>query len=1220
MKFNSQRGVALITTLIMLSIITFTAVVFLAVTNRERASVRVTQSLFSAKSASDSGFYHAQALVIAQIMASTNRFGYDLMVSTNYVAPFYLGDEANITNIAGLQFLARAPVYIQTNATGPLDYRFFVDFNRNRFFEPNGWYEETNNLGAGMGVTNYYVGDLEWIGVLEHPEYPHSSSNRFIGRYAFLVLPAGKSLDLNFIHNYAKRLNSTMATFNDGFLRNQGVGPWEINLAAFLRDLNTNSWSYVSYETNIPPFAVRNDGTAFDDALSLLKYRYNDSYANLQTLSNAFDTNAGYLATNFIDELAHGPLMTGTGLLTVNNDSVFTNWPGGLNLHSNSVSYFDIQDLFATGRPYSTGLPNFLNTLRNSMTNNSTYDRYTFYRLLAQLGVDSATPLRTKVHLNYDNVNTHQTNFVEWAPTNFFRETAERLLSGSFGFSLVVQSNKIQLYPSNQYSAAVHRLMQVAANIYDASTNKGASYPYYPTVFRPIFTNSGTNILIHDYVEETNATFAANSYLTFEQLTNQPAGLYTNINLHGVPAVIGVKKGYPNFNEFSLQTFYRISRRMEVRKSNTNAPGPGNVSETNLMYELGISNVFGVEAWNSYTNPFPRDLVMTIGHDMTIVLTNQLGSNLWGPVTLTTTTNINIPANSWIGANAIYANPTNFLLPLSNSYTFLTNSQFFVNTTPIFQPSKDRLAYFETNNSASRYFYVPEWGLAISNRVRYLLTDNGRVVDFVNVADLNEAINLTEELATQPTGFSDLNGLWDTNRVNASTNVTVPTLGMIKQMDISLGRTPATWQDYNLPPVPSKDLAIAQFQKFMFGPGFAGNPRYRRLVVTNLNMQVPYTPSAVVYHRRSWQANDPLVHYMREDLTDLRQPSKSTYAQTFPPGATTLTNLYALSNLRQLNDVYTPWAGRRYPGGPSLDATNQYAYDYMVKDPMVRWSDDWNFPAGKFGSIGWLGRVHRGTPWQTLYMKAPAAPNDAANNFLWTRWSGDSTTNSAAHPTNDWTIVDIFTVDVDDRASRSKLSVNQTNIAAWSAVLSGVLVLSNRIDYEDFFNNPPSRAQEFDDLAITPGTPQMLAIYNGINAYRDTLTNQTPTNVFTRLGQILGVPQLTVELTNSPNNSPYVNFTSLNAAYGVTDVVLERIPQQILSLLTVEDHPRVVIYAYGQSLRPADRSIVVSGPYRGLCTNYQITGEVLTRAAVRFENAPATPRAVVENFTVLSTD
>ena len=36
--------------------------------------------------------------------------------------------------------------------------------------------------------------------------------------------------------------NLGMGGGNDGFLRNQGVGSWEINLAAFLADLNNNVW------------------------------------------------------------------------------------------------------------------------------------------------------------------------------------------------------------------------------------------------------------------------------------------------------------------------------------------------------------------------------------------------------------------------------------------------------------------------------------------------------------------------------------------------------------------------------------------------------------------------------------------------------------------------------------------------------------------------------------------------------------------------------------------------------------------------------------------------------------------------------------------------------------------------------------------------------------------------------------------------------------------
>jgi hypothetical protein len=48
-----------------------------------------------------------------------------------------------------------------------------------------------------------------------------------------------------------------------------------------------------------------------------------------------------------------------------------------------------------------------------------------------------------------------------------------------------------------------------------------------------------------------------------------------------------------------------------------------------------------------------------------------------------------------------------------------------------------------------------------------------------------------------------------------------------------------------------------------------------------------------------------------------------------------------------------------------------------------------------------------------------------------------------------------------------------------------------------------------------------------------------------------------------------------------------------------------VIFAYGQSLKPADHSILTSGQFLGMCTNYQITGEVATRTVVRFE--PSSP-------------
>src|SRR5438046_10201028 len=98
------------------------------------------------------------------------------------------------------------------------------------------------------------------------------------------------------------------------------------------------------------------------------------------------------------------------------------------------------------------------------------------------------------------------------------------------------------------------------------------------------------------------------------------------------------------------------------------------------------------------------------------------------------------------------------------------------------------------------------------------------------------------------------------------------------------------------------------------------------------------------------------------------------------------------------------------------------------------WSDDLEFPSQKYPSIGWLGRVHRGTPLQTVYLKAEVA---SPPRLL--RQSPDM----ATHPTNDWRLLDIFTVAQTPNASHGQLSVNQSGLAAWTAVLGGITVLSN---------------------------------------------------------------------------------------------------------------------------------------------------------------------------------
>src|SRR5260221_4126059 len=284
---KSRSGIALVITLILLSVTLVMALAFLAISRRESSSVATSSETAAARSAADSALANAEAQAMATILSTTNPYNFGLLVSTNYINPLggnASSDPTNVNydnaggnwnqNVANLYYSPRAQVFVTTNSSAPLDFRFYLDMNRNGKFDTNG---VVGNFDAGNNFlgTISEVGNPEWIGVLEHPDAPHGPDNKFISRYAYIAQPVGNSLDLNAIHNQAftKSLSSP-----DGFMRNQGVGSWEINLAAFLADLNTNVWLptvppdnfyYAYYQPN-----SANVGIAFEDALSLLSYRY----------------------------------------------------------------------------------------------------------------------------------------------------------------------------------------------------------------------------------------------------------------------------------------------------------------------------------------------------------------------------------------------------------------------------------------------------------------------------------------------------------------------------------------------------------------------------------------------------------------------------------------------------------------------------------------------------------------------------------------------------------------------------------------------------------------------------------------------------------------------------------------------------------------------------------------------------------------------------------
>lgn len=391
-------------------------------------------------------------------------------------------------------------------------------------------------------------------------------------------------------------------------------------------------------------------------------------------------------------------------------------------------------------------------------------------------------------------------------------------------------------------------------------------------------------------------------------------------------------------------------------------------------------------------------------------------------------------------------------------------------------------------------------------------------------------------------------------------------------------------------------------------------------------MQTPFVPSRRMHQLYTWQANDPLVHFVAGDLT---RPPASGKPVNVPMGTFTPT-----WNIGAVNDVYHPWGG-----GTQTDRNNDpFAWNVGLQDPAIRSSDHWNFPVGtnkavfRFPGVGWLGRIHRGTPWQTLYMKSThyVDGNDGQGTAFvtperWIQWSGSRGT----HPKVDWKLFGVFTVAPNEAATRGLLSVNQAEKAAWSAVLSGITVFTNTLPTGEALSPPANIADAYQSVVIEPATPQIQQIVQSINFWR---TNQTRiervtannlqswefvhepnSRYFKDLGSVLNAPALSTE-------SPYLNRDGSQIQNVWVDEAVERIPQQIMSLLQ-RDEPRFVVYAYGQSLRPAPRSLATDSDFYNLCTNYQITGEVISKTTFRVEgelNNPANPlRSVVENYSIL---
>jgi len=1343
---KSREGIALVITLIMLSVTLVMAVAFLALAKRERGSVSTGTDTTVARLAADTAVANAQAQLVAGIMSglatngvSSNAYNLHLFVSTNYINPrgfvSGLGSPTNVNyyyangnplslpdleqNIANLWFLPRPPVFVANNPSIPgYDFRYYLDLNENGAYDPNGWqpvtalnppaglwYFDTNgnhvapaSLEPPNVLSNFFVGDPEWVGILEHPDAPHGPNNHFTSRYAFIAVPAGNSLDFNYIHNQA--LNTTLLG-NDGYMRNQGVGSWELNLAAFLADLNTNYWgrfvwsglggspasSYYQYE-RYANLNSANSGYAFQDAFTLLRYRYNTN--SLLGAYNYLSNAVNRLPVNGIDNYSSGPLQTNLDY----NRSIY---PPPLNARlpwsgaDNTNHFFTPGDFFDINKT-AMSVPNtlmiqsnyFTARLQAAGTSADTYDRYTFYRMLDQLGSDSSAE-DGRLNLNYANavvsykppvngvalpasigvVAGTETNLVRWTPLNFFHAAADQMLrlyssnwcsanyvafTNTFAVTAPFSITNIPVWVSNRfvYTPAVHRLLQLAANIYDATTNGNFNLPH---VFRPVVerVNNNGDIFIVGYVPVTFVSGTADRQLaapyTINQLSRVPmnapiANAGVPINVYGVPWIIGAKKGLPNFNQFSMLTAAQVTRKMEISRSSLN-PRTARYT-TNQMYIIGISNSIGVNFWNSYTNNYPRPLTVYASDIVSTVLTN--GAYKW-----TTNNNFVVATNVpvWAGSQW-FGQPPNAALRTANSILqfnwpcpFQSPLAYNFNTAQ-FDPT------FQWQTTSPPLPPLPQFGLLITNCLQAYILDGNNVIDYVQLRDPVSVGGLNQALADP--NYARGNNIYYQWSTNVYPSAPPTTWGPINQIWVSGHPLNApVAEQWSVPPPPTPMNNVSPAAEAAFFNGFF-TPTFTFNGTTYVNreeiVQVPYTPSRTVYSSYLLQANDPLVHYLSSDL-NAQVGTKAVWSanNSYVNGLWYQSDNPSTAPLPPTPPPLSPVKGRYQPWGNSGQmigaiGVDQNTYNLAYKDPLMWASDNWDFPTNLYPTVGWLGRVHRGTPWQTVYLKSTNIFSLGTSAFAnmglqtWASWTGDIGTNYYTHyfdsynsgPQQDFWLFDLFTTRLNDNSVRGTLPVNvgmgrpDGGLAAWSALFSGMAVITNSapvpisttpLTYTYQIANPAGV-----DVLDSP-LWKMVNGPNGINATRAN-TNLFPNQAFTHVGNILATPALSVASPFLNTNATLWSRPTLNQLEnGINDEEYEWLPQQMMGLVRPTEQ-RYVLYCWGQTLRPAPGGTVLSGSHFQLVTNYQIVAESVVRAVVRVDNANTSqPHTVVESYNVL---
>jgi len=798
-------------------------------------------------------------------------------------------------------------------------------------------------------------------------------------------------------------------------------------------------------------------------------------------------------------------------------------------------------------------------------------------------------------------------------PIGFFTNVASRLLSSE----LNLDSTRIQIYPTNQYTPAV----QVAANVYDATTTN-----HYPSVFRPLFSRDadgfGPNVFISGYQQ----IFPTNSINVNDPPFDLPVdisflvemnGNVANlpVNVYNVPWIIGAKKGFPNFNEFVMENVVGVTRRLQLtRTTNTSPPI---ITGTNQMYLMSINTSLGVDLWNSYSSNYSGNVSSWVRENLSMSLTNDdVGFNAHPGILqpMIFSTNCSIFVSLWPGTSPRAGNRPNsasFIVPLGNSFIMLTNSVYrspYASLTPGTVPpglsppclvptnyfgALGMTALYETNTPS---FPFPHFGLLATNQLQVFMLDldsNGvyHVIDYAHF-EQNSSRDLNAEIFSD-----DMSGVWNTN---TDPRTGLP-YGVENQIAVSRGVL--------VPPGPSAEDGLwtsdpqafagtppqqqAFFEAFFLPLGFVatvpGWGGYARASASNSLsiMQAPYSPTRYGVGYTVMEANDPLVHYLASDMNpSVTLSAGLTNHYNYGTPMPTLTNL----DLGQLNKNYQPWGGNPLLFLP-IGEEDTSAFNLSLKDPLIYSADDWNFPNGQTTDLNWIGQVHRGTPWQTIYLKASDILGEVQNGTnigtnTWMNWTGDFDAADAAAmaPVQDRHLVSLLMSMLNTNDLQSLLSVNNPNSNSWLVLFDGLTALTNNLsDVQLHSGLFPS---QFGTLVISSNSAQASLIANIIQTARVSQPNQ----YFREIGNILAIPQLTEQ-------SPFLNWNdSIQQQYGISDEVYEEIPSQLLWLLRAD--------SIGSIASTSGQIQVQFTGYDGHAYAVQISSDLIHWASV-ITNSPA---------------